>query len=130
MVQDTRSTAEVVKDLAANAQTIVRKELELAKLEIQEGVAKQAAAAGMFGAAGVLGLFVLGFAGVTGAIALEGVLDQRWLAWLIVTAIFLVIAIIVAIVGRSTVRKASVSPEKTKSSIEENVAWAKQQIGR
>lgn len=128
-VDQARSTTQIVKDATANVQTIIRKELELAKIEIQEGVQQQMMGAGLFAVAGVLGLFVLAFAGVTGAVALQNVLEP-WAAWLVVTGIFLLLMVLLVLVGKRILGRASASPEQTKTSIEENVAWAKQQIGR
>lgn len=129
MAEQPRSTADILKDATANLQTIVRKEVELAKLEIQEGVQQQMAGAGMFAAAGVLALFVLGFAGVTAAVALQNVLEP-WAAWLIVTGVFLLLAVVLVLVGKRVISRANPSPEQAKASIQENVEWAKQQIGR
>jgi uncharacterized membrane protein YqjE len=128
-VESARSTAEVVKDVTANAQTIIRKELELARIEMQEGVRAQLMGAALFALAGLLGLFVLGFAGVTVAVALQNVVE-RWAAWLIVTVAFALIAVVAVLVGKRVAANASFSPVETKRSMEENIAWAKQQIGR
>lgn len=128
-VDSARSTAEVVKDVTVNVQTLIRKELELARIELQEGVRAQLMGAALFAVAGVLGLFVLGFAGVTVAVALQNVL-QPWAAWLIVTAAFALIAVVAVLVGKRLASTASLSVDETKRSMEENIAWAKQQIGR
>lgn len=128
-VDSARSTAEVVKDVTVNVQTLIRKELELARIELQEGVRAQLMGAALFAVAGLLGLFVLGFAGVTVAVALQNVL-QPWAAWLIVTAAFALIAVVAVLVGKRLASTASLSVDETKRSMEENIAWAKQQIGR
>lgn len=128
-VDSARSTAEVVKDVTVNVQTLIRKELELARIELQEGVRAQLMGAALFAVAGVLGLFVLGFAGVTVAVALQNVLEP-WAAWLIVTAAFTLIAVVAVLVGKRLASTASLSVDETKRSMEENIAWAKQQIGR
>jgi protein-S-isoprenylcysteine O-methyltransferase Ste14 len=126
---DDRSTAEVLRSVTINAQTLVRKEVELAKLELQEGLAKQATAIGLFVVAAVLGLFVLAFAGVTAAKALEESL-AAWVAWLVVTGVFTLIAVVAVLVARRILGRTSLSPEQTTTSIQENVAWAKQRLGR
>lgn len=126
---DERSTVDIVKDVTANAQTILRKELELARIELQTGIQQQVKAIALFAVAGVVGLFVLGFAGVTAAVALQEVL-QPWAAWLIVTGAFTLVALLAVVMAKAMIGRASLSPEQTKRSIEENVAWAKTQLRR
>lgn len=126
---DERSTVDIVKDVTANAQTILRKELELARIELQTGIQQQVKAIALFAVAGVVGLFVLGFAGVTAAVALQEVL-QPWAAWLIVTGAFALVALLAVVMAKAMIGRASLSPEQTKRSIEENVAWAKTQLRR
>lgn len=127
--RDPRSTVQVVQDATQNAQLLLRKELELAKLELQEALAKQAMAAGLAVAGAVFGLFVLGFVGVTVAVALQEAL-QPWAAWLIVTAGYLLVGIVALLIAKRVAASANLTPERTKNSIEENVAWAKQQLRR
>lgn len=126
---DPRSTVQVVKDATSNAQLLFQKELELAKIEVQEAVKVQLTAAALAAAGGLFGLFVLGFVGVTAAKALEEVL-QPWAAWAIVTGVYLLIGVVALLVAKRRAGSTSLTPERTKDSIEENVAWAKQQLKR
>lgn len=126
---DPRSTVQVVQDAAEHAQMLLRSELELAKIEIRDALAKQAMAAGLAIAGAVFGLFVLGFVGVTVAVALQEVL-WPWAAWGVVTLGYLVIGLVALLIAKRTAAKANLSPERTKQSIEENVEWAKQQMRR
>jgi hypothetical protein len=68
--EDHRSTSEVVTSLLANGQALAAKELELAKHELAEVVRDKAIAIGLVVFAAILGLFILGFIGVTTAVAL------------------------------------------------------------
>ncbi|GGI09267.1 phage holin family protein [Egicoccus halophilus] len=124
---DPRATSEVLRNLTANGQALVTKEIELAKLEITEIVVARVTAVGMFVGAGVFGLFILGFVGVTGAKALELVLPE-WAAWLIVTGVYVLLAAILGMIGVRKLKKPSNTPERTKTSVEETVAWAKQKV--
>lgn len=126
---DPRSTVQVVQDVAEHAQMLLRSELELAKIEIQEAVTKLAIAAGLAIAGAVFGLFVLGFVGVTVAVALQQV-ARPWVAWTVVTVGYLVVGLVALLIAKRTAGKATLSPERTKQSIEENVEWAKQQMRR
>lgn len=124
---DDRATSEVVASLVATVQALVKKELELAKLEVQRIVVDKAVAVGaaLFGA--LLCVFVLAFVGVTGAKALEEAFAP-WIAWTIVTGIYLLVALIVLLVAYRFARR-PVVPERTKASVEDTIGWARQQVG-
>ena len=64
--EGSRATAALVKDIVGGTQSLVRGELELARLELMEGLSAKGQAAGAAGAAGMLGLYVLGFLGLAG----------------------------------------------------------------
>jgi hypothetical protein len=128
-VADPRSTSEVVRSLTENSQALLRKEIELAKLEITEIVVARAMAIGFAVVGAVLGLFILGFAGVTGAKALELVVDP-WLAWLIVTGTYTLLAVVFLLFAKRKATTPSNTPERTKADVEETVEWAKGQVQR
>lgn len=125
-VFDERETSEVVASLIANVQGLVRTEVELAKLEITGIVRDKLVAVALALVGGLLGLFILGFAGVTAANALMLVVAD-WLAWLIVTGIYLLFALIAMLVAVKLLKKPS-SPEHTKAEIKTTTDWAKQQV--
>src|SRR3954454_3914295 len=60
-----RPTGELVKDLSTHVSTLVRQELELAKVELSAKGKEAGIGAGMFGGAGVLALY--GFGAITAA---------------------------------------------------------------
>lgn len=102
---DAPTTGRLVSDLSQEVSRLVRDELQLARLEMS-GKAKQAGVgAGMFGVAGVLGLFGLGALITTAILALAIVLDA-WLAALIVGMVLLAAAGVTALIGRRRVRGA------------------------
>jgi uncharacterized membrane protein YqjE len=103
------STAELVKLMSEQVSTLVRDELALAKVEMVEKGKRAGVGAGLFGAAGVLALYGLGALFVTiGAVLFLWV--PAWLAALIVTVALFVVAVVLALVGKSQVKKA-VPPE-------------------
>lgn len=124
---DDRPTAEVLASTVAHVQALVSKEVELAKLELTQVVTEKAIAAGTMVAAAVLGQLILGFIGVTGAKALELVVAP-WLAWLIVTVVYLLLAAGLLVVGVRYAKRPVM--ELTTRSAEESVAWAKRQVGQ
>jgi MFS family permease len=124
-----RGTPQLIRTIAADISTLVSKQIELAKQEIGEMAATRAKAIGVFGAAAVLGLFVIGFLGMAGAEALDLVLP-RWAAMLIIAALFGVLAAVAIVAARRSLRSSASKPELTQESLKEDVQWAKQQLKR
>lgn len=126
---DSRPTAQVVRDATTNLQGLVRAEVDLARAEVTAGVQQAIVGVGLLLVAAVMSLFVLGFAGVTVAKALEGSFTP-WVAWLIVTLGITVLLVVLGLVGKGRLAKAQTSPVQTKASIQETVAWARTQLQR
>ena len=126
---DPRPTADVLRSLAENSQALVRKELELAKLEVTEILVARAIALGAALVGAIISLFVLGFAGVTGAKALELVLPA-WAAWLIVTGVYALITITALLIAMRKATNPPNMPQRTKAEVEETIEWAKGQVQR
>ena len=122
---DDRPNSEVFTSLLANGQALVAKEIELAKHELREVVREKAIAIGLVIAGALLLLFVLGFVGVTGAVALSLVLPA-WAAWLIVTGIYLLGAVIAILIALRLLKRPAFT--QTKDSIDQLKFWVKQQV--
>jgi len=121
------STAELVKQLADQTTALVRQEVELAKADLAEKGKRVGIGAGMFGGAGVLGLYALGALTATFILLLATLLDQAWLAALIVTVVYGAIAGVLALLGRNKVQEATpAAPERTVETVKEDVEWVKQ----
>ena len=125
---DERDTSEVIASLLANGQGLIKTELELAKLELQRIATEKAIAVGLVVAGAVLGLFILAFVGVTGAHALMLVVEP-WLAWLIVTGIYTLLAVILLLVAVRYFKR-PVKPEQTLAEVDKTKRWASEQVGR
>lgn len=127
-----RPVGDIVKDATAQAQTLVRQEIELAKVELSEKGKRAGIGAGMFGGAGLFGLFAFGAltAAFIGAVDLA---MPFWAAALIVAAVYGAIAGVLALTGKNKVQSATPPvPEEAVDSVKEDVAWTKQraQAGR
>ena len=81
------SAAELVKQLSEQTSRLVRQEVELAKAELTVKGKQAGIGAGLFGGAGVFGLYALG-ALTAAAIAALATAMATWLAALIVTVIW------------------------------------------
>ncbi len=127
-----RPVGDLVKDATEQAQTLVRQEIELAKAELGEKGKKAGMGAGMFGGAGLFGLFAFG-ALTAAAIGAVDLLVPFWAAALIVAALYGAIAGVLALTGKNKVQAATPPvPEETVENVKEDVAWTKQraQAGR
>jgi membrane protein len=125
---DELSTPQLVGRMAGDVGLLIRKEVELARQEITEGISAKLQGAAAFGVAAALGLFVLGFLGAAAAAALALVLPL-WAALLIVAGVVLVGAVGAALFGRSRLKE-TVAPERAKRTIKEDVEWARAQLRR
>lgn len=127
MATQQRTTKQVVDDTRTHLGDLVDAHVSLAKIEMKQAQKDLVATIAPFVLVGVLGLFILGFFGVTGAKALELVWPE-WLAWLTVSCAFLLLAVILALVGRAKAKALNPSPETTKTEIKDTVAWAKSSV--
>jgi len=125
--QNGRSMTEILQDIIADIQEIVRSEFRLAKVEIQEETTKVARSGVPLIVGLLLGLYALGFLLLAVVHALSLVVDA-WLAALIVGFGVAVISLILISVGRNRLKGVKVVPEKTIGTMKENVQWAKHQI--
>jgi uncharacterized membrane protein YqjE len=116
---------ELVKELASQTSTLVRQELDLAKAEMTQKGKEAGAAGAIFGAAGVVAL--LGLIALTLMfIAALATGMHVWLAALIVTVAYLLVAGGLAVTGRSRLRRAGPPvPQETIETVKEDVRWAK-----
>jgi len=121
-----RSIADLLKQLSDQTATLVRQELELAKVELTAKGKQAGIGAGMFGAAGMLGLYALG--ALTAAIILALSLAMKgWLAALIVAVAYGAVAGGLALTGKNRVaRGVPPTPEQTVQTVKEDVELAKQ----
>jgi uncharacterized membrane protein YqjE len=119
------SIGELAKQLSEQTTLLVRQELELAKAELQIKGKRAGAGAGMFGGAGVLGLFALG-ALTAAVIAALDLAMATWLAALIVAVVYGAAAGIAALMGKRKVQEALPAvPEDSVESVKEDVQWTK-----
>jgi hypothetical protein len=123
-----RPVGVVFSSIVDGVRTLFRQQLELAKIEAGEAVAVRAKGAGLMGAAGVIGLFAVGFVAAAASAALDLVLPT-WAALLIVGAFFAIIMAVLLLAGRRAIRTAP-TPELTQETLKEDARWAKQQLAR
>src|SRR3954471_15515820 len=103
--QRERPTGELVKDLSTQVSTLVRQELELAKVELTAKGKQAGIGAGMFGGAGLFALYGVGALVAAAILGLSTAVDG-WLAAIIVGGALLVIAGALALMGKARAQRA------------------------
>ncbi len=128
--QDERPVAQLVHDLSQQTATLVRQELRLAQLEMQQKGKKAGVGLGLFGGAGLVAFYGVGALVAAAVLALATALDG-WLAALIVAVVLFAIAGVAALVGKKEVTEAGPPvPEQAISSTQQDVQEIKDRSGR
>ncbi|MEX2394295.1 MAG: phage holin family protein [Actinomycetota bacterium] len=124
-VTEQRSTAELVMDVADDLRLLIRKEIELARIELLDGIKAQLIGAGLvlLAALGIIpALLFLVFAGVF------------WMpfspevSFAIVGFALIAVAAIAVLVGIRVMKSRRPKLEKSVASIKEDVRWAREQL--
>jgi hypothetical protein len=125
MAEADQPVAALLRDLSEQTSTLVRKELELARLEMTEKGKRAGIGVGMFGGAGLVGLYALG-ALIAAAILVLATAIAPWLAALVVAAVCGAIAGGLALLGKSKVSQATPPlPQQATQSVKEDVRLTK-----
>lgn len=101
------SLGSLVADIANELRSLIRGEVDLAKAEVKDSV-RRGATGGILLAAAVVVLVVVGFLFTWGAVygLSEGTGLPLWASFLIIGAVYLVIAVLLAFLGISSLKKA------------------------
>jgi hypothetical protein len=118
------SLGELVGQATKELSTLLRKEVELAKAELSTEVAKAGKGAGMFGGAGVTGMYALTFLSLAAMFGLGAFLPLGWAA-LIVGVLYLGVTAFLALTGKKAFASFSPKPERTIKTLKEDAEWAR-----
>lgn len=118
------SIGDLVRDVSTNMSTLVRGEIELAKLELSGLVRRVATGGALFVVALGILLFSLVFPFVALAEGLVALGLPRWAAYLVVWAVLLLLAGLSAFVGYRMLKKAK-KPERTLETVRDTAKWAR-----
>ena len=121
---DGQSIGDLVSDASKHVSTLIQGEIELAKLELRSSVKNAGTGAGMFAGAVVLLVFSLTFLFISLAEGFVALGVPRWLAYFLV---FLILAIVVAVLvwlGTKKVKRVK-APERTIATSRETVEYLK-----
>lgn len=125
-----RPVGELVQELSQHTAALVRQEMRLAQVELQEKGKRAGIGAGMFGGAGIVALYGIG-ALIAAVIVLIGTAVEPWLAALIVGVVLLAVAGVLALLGRKQVDRATPpKPERAMESVQRDVEHVKERASR
>ena len=125
MADSDRPVGELMRELSEQTSTLIRQELELARLELSEKGKRAGIGAGMLGGSGIVALYAVGALTACLVLALATAMTG-WLAALIVAAAYGAVAAGLAVFGKSQVQRAVPPiPEQASESVKEDVQWTK-----
>ena len=124
------STGQLITQLTEQVSRLVRDEARLAQAEVAQKAKRLGIGAGLFGGAGLFAFLGLAVLVATAVLALDLALPA-WLAALVVAVVLLVIAGVLALVGKKDVEKA-VPPVPTEAiaGVQADIAAVKQGLSR
>jgi uncharacterized membrane protein YqjE len=119
------SISELIQQLSEQSSRLARQEVELAKTEMTAKGKRLGMGAGAFGGAGLIALFGLG-ALTAAVILLLDTATSAWVAALIVAIVYLAIAGVLALMGKSKIESATPPvPERAVASVRQDVEQTK-----
>jgi len=124
--EDGRTLPQLITEMTGEVGALVRKELELAKVETKQEVTNAAKAGGLFGGVAVTGHMALLFLSLAVAWGLAAALP-RGVAFLIVGVLYAVAAAVLFVAARKRAQQVNPVPEQTVETLKEDVEWLKAQ---
>jgi uncharacterized membrane protein YqjE len=118
------SLSAALHDLSTDLSRLVRQEVQLAKAELKQEASTAAKGIGMLAGAGVAALLAVVLGSIAAAVAIGSQTGLGW-GFLIVTAVWLVLALVLMSAGRSRMRSVSPAPTRTLESLKEDAQWAR-----
>lgn len=129
-VRADQGVGELVTRATQQVSDLIRQELRLAMIEVKEKGRHAGRGAGMFGGAGVVALYGVG-ALILAAIAALALVLPLWAAALIIGVILLIVAAVLAMVGRSQVKQAMPPvPQQAMDSARRDVTEIRERVHR
>jgi uncharacterized integral membrane protein len=100
-----RSLGELVAMATGNVSSLIRSELELAKLELKDDAKKAAIGGGMFVVVGVIACVIVILLSISLAYGLVALGAWHWLAFLIVAVLYAIFGAVLYLIGHLRMKK-------------------------
>lgn len=117
---DERTIGQLVADISHQLSDLLRAEISLAKAEVKADVTKGGMGAGLLAGAAFFALIAFILLCVAAAYGLVAAGLPTWAGFLVVTGVLLVIAAVLALLGRSRLKLVS-APQRTIDSAKDSV---------
>ena len=121
-----RPLSALFQEIGTNLTEILRSEFRLARAEVSQDVRQFAKASLFLIVSAIFALYAFGFILLSVMYALEETVPA-WASALIVGGGVGILAAITLFIGRNRMKLASLTPDKTIQSLQENVTWLKKQ---
>jgi uncharacterized membrane protein YqjE len=124
---ESRSVGDIVGAITKDLSSLIKQELDLAKVELKQEAKQAGKGAGMLGGAGLAGWFTLLFLSVFLMFVLASWFeDYRWAA-LVVTLLWGVVAAVLALTGKKELQRVDPTLPTTQQTLKEDAQWAREQ---
>jgi uncharacterized membrane protein YqjE len=122
-----QSLGELMGQMSSDLGALVSTQLELAKVEIKEEVARAGKGVGMVGGGGLAGWFALLLVSMGIAFGIGNAMESVGWGFVIVGVVYAVIAAVLVLKGKQQITSATPIAEQTIETLKEDVEWARQQ---
>ena len=125
--QKEHTLGSLFSDLTKELRALLRQEMELARVETTQKLARLLKDLAMIGGGGfvmLIGLMVL----IAALILILGIFIPLWLSALLFGIILLLVGGILLLSGKKDLKASGLTPERTAESLKETAQWAKTQM--
>jgi tetrahydromethanopterin S-methyltransferase subunit G len=112
--EDGRSLGDVMGDLTRNVSTLLQQEVALAKAELSQSGKRAGKGIGLYAGAAIAGILFLVFLSVSAWWGLGQFIGNEWSA-LVVAAVWVIVAIILALAGKKEMERIRGIPQTTET---------------
>jgi uncharacterized membrane protein YqjE len=122
-----QSLAELLSRMTSDVGRLVSTQVELAKVEIKEEVARAGKGIGMVGGGGLAGWFALLLVSMGIAFGIGNAMESVGWGFVLVGLVYAAVAALLVLRGKQQITSATPFAEQTMETIKEDVEWARQQ---
>jgi MFS family permease len=118
--------SELVRELVADVTLLVRRETELATIEVKDKASRAGIAGGLLAGGATIALYALGTL-IAAAVLGLAIVVPAWAAALIVALVLAVVATTLILVGRARLRAVGpLVPTRTLETVQEDIGWMRE----